>query len=308
MEIEASTASREVLLERNSELEVVNAQLRETVAQLQTTNAELQKRLAMLEKRGPAGGGPGMPGNKPTSTPTVSVKEARKKRSRGFGRKRMTPTEHVDHAVDTCPDCGTVLRGGSVQRTREVLEIPVLPVRVIEHRLIARECPECGKRCVPKAAFDDVVGQERVGVNLTSLIVTMREEGRLPFERIQWYLKTLHQLHLSVGELVAVVQRTATRAKPAVERIRDQIRSSSTVNADETGWRQNGKNGYGWTFSTLTLRYFLRRGRNKEVVDEVLSELFSGVLVSDFYAAYNHYLGLHQSFREGLGTPVTGDS
>jgi len=222
--------------------------------------------------------------------------------------KRMTPTEQVDHAVDTCPDCGTHLCGGSVQRRREVLEIPVLPVRVIEHRLIARECPGCGKRCIPKAGFDDVVGQARVGVNLTSLIVTLREEGRLPFKRIQWYLETLHQLHLSVGELVAVVQRTATRAKPAVERIRDQIRASPTVNADETGWRQNGKNGYVWTFSTLTLRYFLRRGRNKEVVDEVLSELFSGVLVSDFYAAYNHYLGLHQSFREGLGAPPAGDS
>ncbi len=40
-----------------------------------------------------------------------------------------------------------------------------------------------------------------------------REEGRLPFEKIQWYLETLHQLHLSGGELVAVVQRTAVRAK-----------------------------------------------------------------------------------------------
>ena len=48
------------------------------------------------------------------------------------------------------------------------------------------------------------------------------------------------------------------------------------------------------TFSTPTERYFLRRGRNKEVVDEVLEESFSGVLVSDFYAAYNHYPGLKQ--------------
>jgi len=41
-----------------------------------------------------------------------------------------------------------------------------------------------------------------------------------------------------------------------------------------------------WTFSTPTERYFLRRGPNKEVVDEVLGESFNGVLVSDFYAAY----------------------
>jgi len=277
-----------------AQLEATTTQFEATIAQLRATIAELQKRVDTLEKRLTTRGGPGMPGNKPTSTTTPPVKESRKKRSHGFGRTRMTPTEHVDHAVDTCPDCGTHLCGGWVQRTREVLEIPVLPVRVIEHRFIARECPACGKRCVPKADLDDVVGQQRVGINLTSLIVTLREEGRLPFEQIQWYLKTLHQLHLSVGELVAVVHRTAARARPAVEQIRDQIRASPVVHADETGWRENGKNGYVWSFSTATLRYFLRRGRNKEVVDEVLAESFSGILVSDFYAAYHHYSGEHQ--------------
>ena len=48
------------------------------------------------------------------------------------------------------------------------------------------------------------------------------------------------------------------------------------------------------TFSTSTERYFLRRGRDKGVVDEALGESFSGVLVSDFYAAYNHYPGPKQ--------------
>ena len=54
------------------------------------------------------------------------------------------------------------------------------------------------------------------------------------------------------------------------------------VHADETGWRQDGHNGYVWTFSTPNLRYFLRRNRGT-VPDEVLGD--PGVLVSDFYAA-----------------------
>ena len=36
------------------------------------------------------------------------------------------------------------------------------------------------------------------------------------------------------------------------------------------------------------------------MVDEVLEESFSGVLVRDFYAAYNHYLGLKQRCRAHL--------
>ena len=57
---------------------------------------------------------------------------------------------------------------------------------------------------------------------------------------------------------------------------------------------RTGQNGYVWTFSTPTDRYFLRRGRGKGVVDEVLGEEFAGVLVSDFYAAYHHYDGPKQ--------------
>ena len=86
----------------------------------------------------------------------------------------------------------------------------------------------------------------------------------------------------------------ARRGQPELARIVDRIRASPVVHADETGWRQSGANGYVWTFSTPTERYFLRRGRGKTVVDEALSDAFSGVLVSDFYAAYHHYDGPKQ--------------
>ena len=111
---------------------------------------------------------------------------------------------------------------------------------------------------------------------------------------IQWYLQTVHRLPLSLGAIVRAIHQVAQKAQPALAEIRDRIRGSPVVHADETGWRQDGVNGYVWTFSTPTDRYFLRRGRNKEVVDEALGDSFSGVLVSDFYAAYHHYPGLKQ--------------
>ena len=104
----------------------------------------------------------------------------------------------------------------------------------------------------------------------------------------------VHQLHLSVGGIVQVIHGAAQQAQLAVAEVLERIRASPVVQADETGWRQDGANGYVWTFSTPTERYFLRRGRDKGVVDEVLDESFGGVLVSDFYAAYNHYPGPKQ--------------
>ena len=43
------------------------------------------------------------------------------------------------------------------------------------------------------------------------------------------------------------------------------------------------------------VRYFLYRpSRSRTVVEEVLGDEFQGVLVSDFYGAYNVYQGPHQ--------------
>ena len=139
-----------------------------------------------------------------------------------------------------------------------------------------------------------VLGQQRRGVNLLSRIATLREAARMPFRTIQRYLDTVHQLRRSEGAIVGAIRQTAQKAQPMAAGILDRVRASPVVHADETGWRQNGNNGYVWTFSTPTERSFLRRGRGKAVVDEALGESFSGVLVSDCYAAYHHYDGPKQ--------------
>jgi len=266
------------------------------VRQQQSVIAVLHARITALEQKLAGRSGPGMPGNKPAPAQPPKPAKPRKQRERGFGRPRLPPAETVQHSYGTCPDCGTTLGGGWIQATREVLEVPVAPVRVIEHQYLARVCPLCQKRRVPPVELAGVVlaEQQRLGIGVVSLIATLREVGRLPFATIQWYLATIHQLHLSVGELVRVVRQVADRATGAVEQIQDAIQASPVVHADETGWREKGKNGYTWTFCTPTHDYFVRGGRNKEMVDAALGPVFAGVLVCDFYASYDHYPGLKQ--------------
>ena len=292
-EVDLTTVDRDVLIA--------------IIAELQAVIERLQRRIAELEGQAKLGDPLRMPGLKAKSARKPPAQPGpRKQRRHGFARSRMTPTHRVEHVMENCPDCGAHLSGGWTQRTREVIELPVVPVQVTEQVYIARTCPACRRRCTPPAELDGVVlGQQRRGVNLLSLIATLREEGRLPIRSVQWYLDTVHQLRLSVGAIVSAIHRTAQRAQPAVAAILDRIRASPVVHADETGWRQSGANGYVWTFSTPTERYFPRtllpanatsceryfprRGRGKTVVDQALSDAFSGVLVSDFYAAYHHY-------------------
>ena len=207
----------------------------------------------------------------------------------------MTPTHRVEHVVEQCPDCGTQLSGGWAQGTREVIDLPQVPGQVTEHVYLTRAGPRCRRCGVPKAQLDGVVmGKQRLGINVISLIAVLREEARLALRTIRWRLDTVHGLQLSLGAIVAATPQVAGQAQRVVADILEQVRGSPVVHADETGWRQDGHNGYVWTFSTPNQRYFRRRNRGKAVVDEVLGDDFAGVLVSDFYAAYHHYAGPQQ--------------
>ena len=289
-EIDLKTADRDVLIA--------------IIVRQQAIIERLEKRIAQLEGQAKPSGSGRMPGLKPKADrKPAQPKGPRKPRPHGFARTRMTPTQRVERAVAQCPDCGTQLAGGWTQRTREVIDLPQVPVQVTEHAYIARTCPSCQRRCVPPAQLDGVVlDKQRLGVNVMSLIAALKEEARLPFRTIQWYLDAVHGLRLSLGAIVDATQKVARQAQAAMADIVERIRGSPVVHADETGWREDGHNGYVWTFSTPTQRYFpcssqgqaLRRGRGKAVVDEVLGEEFAGVLVSDFYAAYHHYDGPKQ--------------
>ncbi|HLH25230.1 MAG TPA: IS66 family transposase [Chloroflexota bacterium] len=258
------------------------------IATLEAAVAALEARVRELEARGGEGAPRRMPGHKPEQR-AAGAARPRKPRARGYGRCRSVPTEQVVHAVAQCPACGCALVGGSRQRSREVLELAPAPARVSEHVYLARRCPQCGRRCVPPPELAGVVvGRQRLGVGLVSLIATLRCVGRWPYGQIQRYLASVHGLRLSQGALVGAVRTVARQGAGAAAQIQEQVRASPVVHGDETGWRENGRNGDVWTFSTPTARLFVRGSRTGSVIDAALGGDFAGVLVSDFYAAYDH--------------------
>jgi hypothetical protein len=141
----------------------------------------------------------------------------------------------------------------------------------------------------------EVLGQGRLGVRLSSLIALLRTVMRLPIRQIRELLQTLHGVEVSIGEIVEVLHRLSKHAQPVLDDLKAEIRASPAIQADETGWREDGLNGYIWSVSTPTLRYYeYHHSRAGEVVKELIGENYQGVLGSDFYAGYNIHQGLHQ--------------
>jgi hypothetical protein len=179
---------------------------------------------------------------------------------------------------------------------REVIEVPVVRARVVHYRVMAHWCGVCGKRVVaPLPLCGEVAGRRRAGLGLMSLVCYLKVVCRLTVRRIAELLQSLYGLHLSLGEIADLLHGSARRGSSEYEQLREEIRGSPYVHADETGWREDGVNGYLWSFSAPGVRYFVHdRSRSHEVPKRVLGEAYPGVLATDFYGAYNYHLGPHQ--------------
>lgn len=232
--------------------------------------------------------------------PSVGKKEKgpRKKRKHSFSRHALPATKVECHAVEECPDCGRELSGGSLKWRHQVVDIPPVKMSVTDYLFIERRCGVCGKRWTPDPKVvlaGVVVGRKTVGVGLMSLVAHLKTVCRVPIGQIQKLLKALFGAQISAGQIAEILHDVAEIGSCQYEEILSSVRGSPVVCGDETGWREDGVNGYLWSFSSPEARYYTyRHSRASVVVKEVLGEEFHGILVSDFYAAYNIYDGLKQ--------------
>jgi transposase len=280
------------------QIEQLTAQLQQALELLQATQEELRKtqeRLAELEKK-----------KTPTPSfvkanakkPNPETKKPRKKREAQYNRarQRSVPTQIEEHGIVGCPACQLRLGGISLARVREVIDVPPPRVEVTEHRIFKGWCTGCQRwHEAPVDFSDQVLGQGRIGVRLASMIAYLRTVMRLPLRQIRAVLRDLHGCEVSLGELVELLHRIKEAAQPVLDGLKAGIRSSPAVQADETGWREDGQNGYIWSVSTPSIRYYeYHHSRGGEVVKHLIGEAFQGVLGSDFYGGYHLHQGLHQ--------------
>ena len=209
----------------------------------------------------------------------------------GCGRNQPRPeeitrTQRVP-GTQECPDCGTRLNAKGFKR-RTVIDVVPVQKEVVVYELEQSDCPRCHR--VFTAPAPGVFAKGLFGNRLLAYVAEEHYVHGTTMGRLA------RQLGLHRGSLLGAMHDLATRLESVPERLLEEYRRAPVKHADETGWRNDGQNGYAWLFCTPRLSLFrFRQSRSAKVALEVLGpKRLPGTLVVDRYAGYNQVLCARQ--------------
>ncbi|MDP2933566.1 MAG: IS66 family transposase [bacterium] len=225
---------------------------------------------------------------KPNSLPERQAKKGGGKVGhKGHGRRAVcddqADRQEVVPMQRICPDCKAAMEYKGTQ-PRSVIDYVRGRLDKTLYRQEICRCPRCRK--VYSARPAGVLSKSQYG------------NGLLTHVAVEHYLfgRTLGQLEqqlgIGCGSLINAMHGLAKLLEKVPDRLIEQYRMAPVKHADETGWRNDGQNGYAWGFFTNDISIFrLRKTRSASVAREVFGEAqLPGVLVVDRYNGYNKLL------------------
>jgi transposase len=128
----------------------------------------------------------------------------------------------------------------------------------------------------------------KYGPHLHGYVAYLKFDLGMTLGKIQRLLISQYNLKISTGVISEMIGRCGERFKSEYGRLKEGLKNTSHLHADETGWRNGGNNEWLWSFSNEKVSvYVIRPSRAQKVVKEVLGDSYAGILVSDFYGGYN---------------------
>lgn len=217
----------------------------------------------------------------------------RKKGHPGISRLRPEEVDHVkEHTLKRCPECHGPVKDPIKTYTRYVEDIPPIEKpEVTKHTLHGYWCSTCKKVVFP--TLTDALPNARIGLRLVVFTAWLHYLVGVSVNNIVKILSVVCRFKISAGGLTQAWINLAHLLAPAYKHIGERISRSGVLSADETGWRLNGITHWLWCFTTKTLCYYLiTKSRGSPVIREVLGSVFRGILICDFWGAYNKITAL----------------
>ena len=212
----------------------------------------------------------------------------RKKGHDGVSRLQPQEVDHFkEHTLERCPDCQTPLKEAVKEYKRYTEDIPPIEKpEVTEHTVHGYWCPQCKK--VVFAPVADALPNAMIGLRLVVFTAWLHYLVGVSVNNIVRILSVVCSFKISAGGLTQAWKNLSILLEPIYNGIGQSISTSAVLNADETGWRLNGITHWLWCFTTKELCYYLiTKSRGSPVVKQILGTLFRGILICDFWGAYN---------------------
>jgi transposase len=198
---------------------------------------------------------------------------------RDLPRQEITREESVP-GPEQCPYCGGPLDPKG-RKARTIIEVDPVRKQVIRYELEQRDCGRCHRTFTARPA--GVFAKGLFGNQLLTHVAVEHYVQGVTLGHLS------AQLGISQGSLWATLHQLARRLARIPQRLLLEYRRAPVKHADETGWRNDGHNGYAWLFCTARISLFrFRQSRSASVAKEVFgTQRLPGTLVVDRYNGYN---------------------
>jgi predicted RecB family nuclease len=204
-------------------------------------------------------------------------------------RRLVSPDTTLEWgSARACPRCNSTDIRGHARKSRIVLDLRFMPrgvkrdvTRYCFHRYI---CQACGRTFAPE---DRPWTRSPFGSGLIAYALYLMIELRLPQMQVDQMLRKFLGLRLPIGGVAhCIKERAAQRYRESYEGLLARLCRGRLLHADETKVKVREGDGFVWVLANMEeVAYVYSETREGDLLRNLLTD-FRGVLVSDFYAAY----------------------
>lgn len=207
-------------------------------------------------------------------------------------RQVAAPHRIILHSIEECQQCGASCAAASANsfHKRQVFEIENGSLAVIEHRLATKICPACGH--LSKGQFPaNIKAPVQYGTSVLSRVLYLHLYQLLPVARTQEAMRDLFGCDISQASIQRAARFCSDKLIRCEQRIKQAIRESAVIGADETGIRINGANAWVHVARTDTFTHLASHSKRGKAAFDTIGILnqYKGTLVRDGWFSYKWY-------------------
>lgn len=300
------TELRKIIAQQQEQI----AQQREQIAQQQEEITRLQKQIVGLlkenqelkEELGTNSSNSSIPPSQDPNRQKRSKQRSGKKPGGQPGHpghsRNLLPPDQVHQFVEVlpeaCPNCG---KGTLDTHTpisteqRQQIELPEIKPQVTQFNIHTCRCGKCGKHVAADLPSE---ARRGFGPRLMGFLVIVAGEAKATRSVC---IKLLGYLGIAISSgSVSNIQKLAAKLlESPYEAIKSSTLNQSSLNADETSWKNRGKRSWMWVGATPTMVFFkIDPSRSQAAFKRVFGD-YRGALTIDRCNAYNAHKGEKQS-------------